>query len=419
MTNMYLKNKMTSQELQLLASEMDAKKKSTAVTYLLWFFFGGLGGHRYYLGKYGTAILMTLTIGCLGFWTLIDLFLINGMLKKKNSEIESEIISKIQLLNQEPKERVVTTTPIKNTETETNINTKLDTEKITNTESSATITHSQQIQNSEKEIRETSPVEPKIEEIILEEEKEKVLSNVTSNVKTKVTNNREIDTDASTDIDMKVDAKTDVDTNKNISTDKNTEINRNNDTNTNKDIDTNTNANTNTSVDTNAKPKTNLFSFRTAGISLENDKGKDIQSTLQRYARKYCKENDIDLFGGYTNKEILEDYFLSEGVSEFCDLSFDNKQVIFVPEPDNPYDKNAIKIYLDFDFDQLHIGYVPKKYTKKLMNIINTKEVVSFDGKIIGGNIKEMVMDDYTDKWKVEKKQLTLGFEIDIIYKEE
>lgn len=58
---------MTSRELQLLASEMDARKKSTAVTYLLWFFFGGLDGHRYYLGKYGTAVLMTLIIGCIGF----------------------------------------------------------------------------------------------------------------------------------------------------------------------------------------------------------------------------------------------------------------------------------------------------------------------------------------------------------------
>lgn len=33
MNNIYLKDQITSQELQLLSSEMDSKKKSTAVTY--------------------------------------------------------------------------------------------------------------------------------------------------------------------------------------------------------------------------------------------------------------------------------------------------------------------------------------------------------------------------------------------------
>lgn len=272
----YKKNELSARELQLLASEMDNRKKSTAIAYLIWIFFGGVGGHRYYLGKYGTAILMTFTLGGLGVWTLIDLFLISPMLKKKNSEIESEIINEIVSLNHET-------------------------------------------YNCAK----------------------------------------------------------------------------------------------------NAKPQTNIFTFRTAGITKKNDQQKDIQSTLQRYAKKYCYENDIDMFGGYSNKEILEDPSLIDGVNEFYDLVFDNEQIIFIPEPDNPYDNNAIKIYLDFDFDQLHIGYVPKKYTKTLMNIINTKKVVSFEGKILGGNIKEMVMDDYTDKWKIEKTQLSLGLEINIIYTEE
>ena len=98
MENIYAKNDMTSQELQLLASEMDNKKKSTVVAWLLWLFFGGIGGHRYYLGNYGTAILMTLTLGCLGVWTFIDLFLMNGMLTKKNSRIETDIISEIKML---------------------------------------------------------------------------------------------------------------------------------------------------------------------------------------------------------------------------------------------------------------------------------------------------------------------------------
>ncbi|MDR3205110.1 MAG: TM2 domain-containing protein [Deltaproteobacteria bacterium] len=47
--------------------------KSKLVVGLLCVFLGSFGIHRFYVGKIGTGILMLLTFGGFGFWTLIDL----------------------------------------------------------------------------------------------------------------------------------------------------------------------------------------------------------------------------------------------------------------------------------------------------------------------------------------------------------
>ena len=43
---------------------------------LLAIFLGGLGGHRFYVGKIGTGILQLLTCGGVGVWAIIDIIMI-------------------------------------------------------------------------------------------------------------------------------------------------------------------------------------------------------------------------------------------------------------------------------------------------------------------------------------------------------
>ena len=85
----------------------DAQKKSTGVAYLLWFFFGGIGAHRYYVGTTGAAVTMTLLfvlsliltpvgIGIFGFivlglWVLIDAFLIPGAVSQRNMQLAQQL----------------------------------------------------------------------------------------------------------------------------------------------------------------------------------------------------------------------------------------------------------------------------------------------------------------------------------------
>ncbi|MDG2514463.1 TM2 domain-containing protein [Sphingobium yanoikuyae] len=59
----------------------DANKKSVGVAYLLWFFLGGFGGHRFYLGQTGTAVaqLALLIIGWATFVAIIGVFFIDRL----------------------------------------------------------------------------------------------------------------------------------------------------------------------------------------------------------------------------------------------------------------------------------------------------------------------------------------------------
>lgn len=85
----------------------DANKKSVVVAYILWFFFGIVGAHRFYLKRTGSAVAMLaifvvsivlsvvgigfLGYGVLGLWVLIDAFLIPGMTRDYNNRLISSL----------------------------------------------------------------------------------------------------------------------------------------------------------------------------------------------------------------------------------------------------------------------------------------------------------------------------------------
>ena len=60
------------------------QKREVWVTYLLWFLFGTIGVHKFYLNKFGMGILYIFTCGLFFIGLLIDLFTIPSQVRKYN-----------------------------------------------------------------------------------------------------------------------------------------------------------------------------------------------------------------------------------------------------------------------------------------------------------------------------------------------
>lgn len=84
-------------------------RKSAGVAYILWLFLAYFSGHRFYLGRTGSAIAQTalflvsalltaasFTIGAVALlvwvgWSLVDAFLIPGMVRRHNEALMSRL----------------------------------------------------------------------------------------------------------------------------------------------------------------------------------------------------------------------------------------------------------------------------------------------------------------------------------------
>lgn len=95
------KSQLDSRELLLLESEVKNRGKNMVVAYILWYFLGIVGGHRFYLGKTGTAVTqLILSITVIGLivtsiWWIVDAFLTHTWVKEHNAVLENQLIDQI------------------------------------------------------------------------------------------------------------------------------------------------------------------------------------------------------------------------------------------------------------------------------------------------------------------------------------
>ena len=76
-----LKSGLDERELQILNIELDRRRKSTGVTFALWFFLSWLGLHKFYLGRITTGVVYVVAP-----WVLILVFVIGFAMAESNPE---------------------------------------------------------------------------------------------------------------------------------------------------------------------------------------------------------------------------------------------------------------------------------------------------------------------------------------------
>ena len=142
--------------------------------------------------------------------------------------------------------------------------------------------------------------------------------------------------------------------------------------------------------------------FRVAGVTKYEKAVKEAcnliaeDNGIPEYAKYYSNLSTKEL------REELEEYGLK--VFKYQDLNFFNIEL--VPEVDNKYDPNAIKVLI---FNN-HVGYVPATVAKTIRRYFDNKKYdFVIEGEIKGGPYKEW--DDLNDK-VITNNDLDIGFEI-------
>jgi len=92
------KQDLDAKQLTIVQAEMNKRQKSKGIAFACWWFLGVFGGHRFYAGDIGIGIGQLLTLGGLGIWSLIDVFLISGVIERKNEAIEMEAINFVKAM---------------------------------------------------------------------------------------------------------------------------------------------------------------------------------------------------------------------------------------------------------------------------------------------------------------------------------
>ena len=134
------------------------------------------------------------------------------------------------------------------------------------------------------------------------------------------------------------------------------------------------------------------------------------QEALSDLCQELIRESDDTPYLGYTSKEIKEELIFGGRFYKY--LPFEIPDVEFIPEFDNKFDPNAVKIVVR----GYHLGYVTKSKNRKVLRLTtdSNNEVIK-NAKIYGGDYKDI--DPESDKLRTVKDSFKIQINLKVLKK--
>lgn len=109
------------------------------------------------------------------------------------------------------------------------------------------------------------------------------------------------------------------------------------------------------------------------------------QEAFSDLCQELIRESDDIPYLGYTSKEIKEELIFGGRFYKY--LTFEIPDVEFIPEFDNEFDPNAVKIVVR----GYHLGYVTKSKNRKVLKLTtDSNNEVTKNAEIYGGDYKDI-----------------------------
>lgn len=97
-----------------------------------------------------------------------------------------------------------------------------------------------------------------------------------------------------------------------------------------------------------------------------------------------------------SKKELIEDDLVNERIYQY---DFYPCKIELVPEPNNPYDSNAIKVIVE----KMHVGYIKAGSCSHVLKLLREDRIIKIDCEMRGGKYKYLGYDEDEDTYYLDK----------------
>lgn len=131
---------------------------------------------------------------------------------------------------------------------------------------------------------------------------------------------------------------------------------------------------------------------------------------------QYYQDDFVEQLGSYNYdydekaSDLKESYDSGDRIYQY---DFSGLKAELVPEPENEYDPNAVKVMVN----GIQVGHVKKGSCSRVKNLMKSPDFVRIDIEISGGKYKEIVEND-EGKMRVIKEERPYYVDVDILLRD-